>query len=75
MCYSPIKNRRICWKHKKEKDISYIKQLAFEGRKSYEQPSPKCKKNYKETELIPETKKAELLAKRRIKSLKTNMEK
>ncbi|CAG8734813.1 20794_t:CDS:2, partial [Rhizophagus irregularis] len=77
------KDRRICWKHKKEviqkppkRGISYTKQLAFKGRKSYEQPSPKCKKavnyrviyrDYKETELTIVTKKADLFAKRRVR--------
>jgi hypothetical protein len=27
-----------------QRGISYTKQLAFEGRKFYERPSPKCKK-------------------------------
>ncbi|CAB4443024.1 unnamed protein product [Rhizophagus irregularis] len=67
-----------------QRGISYTKQLAFKGRKSYEQPSAKCKKlvnyrviykDYKETELTPETKKMELFAKRRIRGLKSNMEK
>ncbi|PKY49043.1 hypothetical protein RhiirA4_464852 [Rhizophagus irregularis] len=64
--------------------ISYTKQLAFDGRKSYERPSPKCKKlvnywviyqNYQETDLTPGTKKAELLAKRKVRGLKSNIEK
>ncbi|CAB4419797.1 unnamed protein product [Rhizophagus irregularis] len=64
--------------------ISYTKQLAFEGRKSYERPSTKCKKpvnyrviyrNYKETELTLGTKKMELFAKCKIRGLKSNMDK
>ncbi|PKY47063.1 hypothetical protein RhiirA4_462134 [Rhizophagus irregularis] len=46
------RDRRICGKHKKkiysaQSGISYMKQLAFEGRKSYERPSLKCKKPVK----------------------------
>ncbi|PKY60136.1 hypothetical protein RhiirA4_430903 [Rhizophagus irregularis] len=45
--------------------ISYTKQLAFDGRKSYERSSPKS----------AGTKKAELFAKRRVGGLKNNMDK
>ncbi|CAB4423255.1 unnamed protein product [Rhizophagus irregularis] len=108
------KDRRICWRHKKEviqkppkvpldkavfkekaheftkqvysarSGVSYTKQLAFEGRKSYERLSPKCKKpvnyriiyrDYQETDLTLGTKKAELFAKRRVRSLKHNIDK
>jgi hypothetical protein len=64
--------------------ISYTKQLVFDGRKSYERPSPKCKKpvkyriiyrDYHEIDLTAGTKKAELFAKRRIRGLKNNLEK
>ncbi|PKY55602.1 hypothetical protein RhiirA4_475176 [Rhizophagus irregularis] len=85
MCYSPFKRQKTnetdCFSLK---GISYTKQLAFEGRKSYKQPSAKCKKlvnyrviyrNYNEADLTSGTKKVELFTKRRIRGLKSNMEK